>query len=467
MSVSGASLASLTAAVGDPGQVCTPGDDGYAEAVRIWNAAIARRPSVVVRCAAPQDVVASLGHAREQQLEVSVRGGGHNYAGFALTEGGLMIDLTPMNWVTVDPGTATARCGGGVTWGALDAASQEHALAVTGGFISHTGVAGLTLGGGIGWLSRSAGLSCDNLVAAEVVTADGQVRRASATEHPDLFWAIRGGGGNFGVVTEFEFSLHPVGPLVQLGLFLFAPESGGDMFRFAREFVRGLPDECGAFLAGLSAPPAPFVPPELHFTPVYALIVVGFGDQAAHAKLIEPITEALTPLVQLVTPMPYVALQQMFDESAPWGLWSYEKAVYLDDLADGVIDVILEHQARKVCPLSFTPIFVMGGAYRSADPQATAFGGSRDTGYVVNISGTSTSPEGYDAEREWVRNYWNALVQHSSGIGGYVNFMTDPDSDRVRSAYGDKFGRLQQIKAEFDPDNLFHLNANIQPARQT
>jgi FAD/FMN-containing dehydrogenase len=447
--------------------VCTPGDEGYAEAVRIWNAAIARRPSVVVRCATPQDVVAALAHAREQQLEVSVRGGGHNYAGFALTEGGLMIDLSPMNQVNVDPDSARARCGGGATWGALDAATQEHGLAVTGGFISHTGVAGLTLGGGIGWLSRLGGLSSDNLVGAQLVTADGEVRHASASENPDLFWAIRGGGGNFGVVTEFEFLLHPVGPMVQVGLFLFPPESGGDMFRFAREYIRGLPDDCGAFLAGLSAPPAPFVPTDLHFTPVFALIVVGLADEAAHAKLIEPITEALTPSVQLVTPMPYTALQQMFDESAPWGLWSYEKAVYLDDLADGVIDVILEHQAKKVCPLSFVPIFVLGGAYRSADPDSTAFGGSRDTGYVVNVSGTSMSPDGYDTEREWVRNYWDALVQHSPGIGSYVNFMTDPDSDRVRSAYGEKFARLQAIKAEYDPDNVFHLNANIQPAHQT
>jgi len=234
---------------------------GYEEAVRIWNAAITRRPSIVVRCASDGDVAAALAFAQREALEISVRGGGHNYAGFALTDGGLMIDLTPMKTVTVDPAARRAKCGGGTTWGELDAATQAHGLAVTGGFISKTGVAGLTLGGGIGWLVRAAGLSCDNVVGARVVVADGRVLHASASENSDLFWAIRGGGGNFGVVTDFEFALHAVGPIVQLGLFLFHPDQGADLFRFARDFVRDLPDDCGVFLAGLSAPPAPFVPP--------------------------------------------------------------------------------------------------------------------------------------------------------------------------------------------------------------
>jgi FAD/FMN-containing dehydrogenase len=457
------SLDVLRARLSASAAACGPGAAGYEQAVNIWNAATTRRPSLVVRCAQDSDVVAALAFARGNALEVSVRGGGHNYAGTALTEGGLMIDLTPMKVLTVDPETRRATCGGGTTWGELDAATQAHGLAVTGGFISRTGVAGLTLGGGIGWLVRAVGLSCDNLLGARVVTADGQVLPASDAENPDLFWAIRGGGGNFGVVTEFEFGLHPVGPMVQLGLFLFHPDQGGDLFRFARDYVRDLPDDCGVFLAGLSAPPAPFVPPELHHTPAFGLIVVGLGDEVSHAELIAPIKRVLTPMVELVTPIPYVGLQQLFDESAPWGVYSYEKAVYLDDLSDGAIEVILEHQARKMSPLSFVPIFVMGGAYRAADPDANAFGGARNIRYVINISATTPSPDDLAAEREWVRDYWSALVEHAVGVGSYVNFMTEYEAERVRSAYGDKYARLQQIKATYDPSNVFHLNVNIEP----
>lgn len=448
---------------GMAGEVCLPGEPGYAEAVAIWNAAITRRPAVVARCTSSQDVAAALAFAQAEELEVSVRGGGHNYAGCALCDDGVMIDLTPMKSVSVDPQTRRARCGGGTTWGELDAATQEHGLAVPGGFISKTGVAGLTLGGGFGWLCSLAGLSCDNMVGAEVVTADGRILHASEAEHPDLFWAIRGGGGNFGVVTEFEFRLHPVGPMLHLGLFLFSPDQGGDMLRFAREYVAGLPDDCAAFMAGLSAPPEPFVPEALHFTPVYALAVVGLGDAEEHARLIEPIQSSLKPIVEMVTPIPYVGLQQMFDASAPWGMYSYEKAVYLSELSDGAIETILEHQAKKMCPLSFVPIFVLGGAYGRADGEASAFGGSRDVKYIVNISGTAMSAEDFDAERAWSRNYWSALVQYAVGVGSYVNFMTDYEEDRVRSAYGPKYERLQQVKAAYDPQNVFHLNANIRP----
>ncbi len=457
-------VAGLQAAIG--GRVSQPGEPGYDEAVNIWNAAAAatRRPALVASCTSSADVVASLALAQRGGLEVSVRGGGHNYAGFALCDDGLMIDLTPMKQVTVDPEARRARCGGGTTWGELDGTTQGHGLAVPGGFISHTGVAGLTLGGGIGWLSRFAGLSCDNLVGAEVVTADGRVLHASASDNPDLWWALRGGGGNFGVVTEFEFVLHPVGPIVHLGLFLFSPDDGGEMFRFAREFVKDLPDDCGVFLAGLNAPPAPFVPAELHFAPAFALIVVGLGSAEAHAELIAPVRAALSPIVDMVTPIPYVALQQMFDEAAPWGIHAYEKAVYLRELTDGAIEVMLDHQLMKASPLSIVPIFVLGGAYARADHADTSFGGGRDIAYVVNIEGATPTPEGYEAERAWVRDYWSDLVEHAGTAGSYVNFMTEYEDDRVRAAYGDKYERLQQIKAAYDADNVFHLNANIPPA---
>jgi FAD/FMN-containing dehydrogenase len=466
MSETGRDLDALRARLSEAAVACAPGEAGYAEAVNIWNAAITRRPSIVVRCADDDDVVAALEFARDESLEVSVRGGGHNYSGSALTEGGLMIDLSPMKAVSVDPASRRATCGGGTTWAELDAASQAHGLAVTGGFVSRTGVAGLTLGGGIGWLVRPLGLSCDNLVGARVVTADGRVLRASDTENPDLFWAIRGGGGNFGVVTEFEFAVHPVGPMVQLGLFLFHPDQGRDLFRFAPRLHPGPARRLWRVPRQAQRTPAPFVPAELHFTPAFGLVVVGLGDEASHARVIAPIRQALTPMVAMVTPIPYVGLQQMFDESAPWGVFSYEKAVYLDDLTDGAINVILEHQAKKMSPLSIVPIFVLGGAYRTADPDGNAFGGARSTGYVVNISATTPSPDTLPAERQWVREFWSALVEHAVGVGSYVNFMTDYEAERVRSAYGEKYVRLQQIKATYDPDNVFHVNVNIEPAKE-
>ena len=460
--ISATQIDALQAAIG--GKVAREGESGYDEAVSIWNGAISARPALTVSCTGSEDVAAALAFAELKELEVSVRGGGHNYAGFALCDGGLMIDLTPMKAVRVDPVARRAWCGGGTTWGVLDAATQAHGLAVPGGFISHTGVAGLTLGGGLGWLSRLAGLSSDNLVGAEVVTADRRRLHVSEASHPDLFWGLRGGGGNFGVVTEFEFALRPVGPMVHLGLFLFTPDAGRDLFSFAREFVRDLPDECGVFLAGMSAPPEPFVPAEFHFAPMYGLLVVGLGDEDAHRDLIAPVRRALRPAVEMVTPIPYVGLQSMFDPAAPWGIHAYEKAVYLDELTDGAIEVILEHQPKKTSPLSFVPMFVLGGAYGRVDGDETAFGGRRDIRYVINISAATPTGEGFAAERDWVRAYWSALVEHAVGVGSYVNFMSEHEENRVRAAYGPKYERLQRIKAVYDPDNVFHRNANIVPA---
>jgi FAD/FMN-containing dehydrogenase len=447
------------------GVVSLPGEPAYDAAVAIWNGVIERRPAVVASCTSNSDVAAALAFARGSGLEVSVRGGGHGYAGLALCDGGLTIDLSPMKAVRVDPDAQRVRCGGGVTWGELDAATQEHGLAVPGGFISTTGVAGLCLGGGFGWLSRLAGLTSDNLVGAEVVTADGSIVWASESEHDELFWALRGGGGNFGVVTSFEFKLHRVGPLVHLGAFFYAREQGGDVFRFAREYVRTLPDDCGVFLAGLSAPPEPFVPDERKGQPVYLFAIVGLADDAAHGRLVAPVRDAVAPLFELVTPIPYVALQQMFNGSAPWGLLAYEKAVYLEELTDEAIEVILEHQPNKQAPLSFTPIFVLGGEFARIQDDATAFGGSRSVRYMVNISAGALEKELYEADREWVRSFWADLVPHAVGVGSYVNFLTDQEDDRVRSAYGaDKYSRLAELKGRYDPDNVFHLNANISPA---
>src|SRR5882757_1825807 len=353
------------------GTVLTIGEPEYDTARSVWNGEIDRKPAVIAQCINASDVAAAIAFGRDQGLPISVRGGGHAFSGTAVCEAGVMIDLSRMNTITVDPDTRRARCGGGSTWAQLDAATQQHNLATPGGTISHTGVGGLTLGGGFGWLTGRAGLSCDNLVSAELVTADGRIVQASATEHPDLFWAIRGGGGNFGVATTLEFRLHDVGPFVHLGLFFWPLEQGAEALRIARQAVADLPPSTGVLIASLNAPPAPFVPEEHQFRPGYALMVSGFGTAEEHARLIDPIRAALPPLFELVTPLPYVALQQMLDEAAPWGILAYEKAHYLNDISDAAIDVITDHMPKKNSPMSIVPIFPMRGAFHSVPDDAT------------------------------------------------------------------------------------------------
>jgi FAD/FMN-containing dehydrogenase len=450
---------------GFAGTALTEGDDGYDAARSVWNGAIDKRPAVIAQCSDAQQVAAALAFARSNDLEISIRGGGHNFAGFAVTDGGLMIDLSPMRDVRVDPAARRAVCGGGATWGGIDAAAQEHGLAVTGGFISHTGIAGLTLGGGIGWLTRALGLSTDNLVGAEVVTADGRIVRASDDQNQELFWALRGGGGNFGVVTTFEYQLHAVGPMVNLGFFFWPIDKGGEALRFARDFVRTVPENNGVLVAGLNAPPAPFVPEQHHLAPGYALIVVGLGSPEEHAAAVAAVRDQ-APLFELVTPIPYVMLQQMMDEGNPWGILAYEKALHLEELTDAAIDVITEHLPGKQSPLSFMPIFLLDGAYARVPNDATAYSGDRSARYVVNIAAMCPMPELYEADRPWVRRFWEALRPHAVGAGSYVNFMSEYDEDRVRASYGaEKYDRLARVKAEWDPENVFHLNANIKPAR--
>jgi len=442
------------------------GDPDYDRLRAIWNGAIDRKPALIACCTTAAQVADAIRFARDSGLEIAVRGGGHSYAGNSVCDGGLMIHLGAMNGVVVDPATRRAVCGGGATWADVDAAAQQHALATPGGFISHTGVAGLTLGGGIGWLTTKAGLSCDNLIAAEMVTADSRIVRASKDDNPELYWALRGGGGTFGVVTSFEFALHPVGPLVNLGLFFFGLENGPQALRFARAFVKTLPPEAIAFLAiGLSAPPAPFVPEQYRGRTGHALLVTGYGSAEEHRAIVAPIRKAVTPLFELVTPIPYVALQQLFNESALWGTLGYEKALYLDELSDAAIAVIGEHVPKKSSPLSFCPTFTLSGAYRTPGDADTAFGGSRAAGYVFNVEAAAPTTELYEADRTWVRNFWDAMRPHATGSGGYVNFMAEADDDRVRASYGEaKYQRLACIKAEYDPGNVFHRNANIKPA---
>ncbi len=457
-------FSALSTALG--GNVLARADDGFAaaRAAAIWNGNISRQPAVIARPGSDREVAAVIEFARRGGLDLTVRGGGHSFAGHAVADGGVMLDLGRLNLISIDRENRRALVGGGATWAQLDAATAEHGLAVPGGFISHTGVAGLTLGGGMGWLSRRAGLSSDNLLSARVVTADGRTVTASAAENPDLWWALRGGGGNFGVVTEFEFALIESSPMVNLGLFFWTPENARDALRFANEFIPRLPDEYGAFIAGLSAPPAPFVPEQYQGRPGFAVLVVNWGSADEHARTVEPLRE-LSPQFELVTPMPHVALQQMFDDSAPWGVQAYEKALYLDELSDEVIDVLIEALPRKASPMTFIPTFPHGGAYTRGGQNDTAFGGPRTAKWTLNLAALAANPDLLDTDRVWVRQLWDTLRPHAAGSGSYVNFIADDDPDRVVASYGDsKYARLADIKAVWDPDNVFHHNANIRPA---
>jgi FAD/FMN-containing dehydrogenase len=451
------------------GRFTGPEDDGYAALLAecVWNGDIDRHPWGIASCTTASDVATAIRFARDAGLEFTVRGGGHNFAGSCVADGALMIDLGPMCEVHVDPAGKRATCGGGTRWLQLDAATQEFGLATPGGFVSHTGVGGLTLGGGLGWLSRKAGLSADNVISVEIVTADGRVLRASEDENPDLYWAVRGGGGNFGIVTEFEFRLHDVGPIVHLGLTFWGLDTGPAAFRAARDLVSSLPDDVGVLLAHLNAPPAPFVPVEYHNAPGYAVVLVGLNDTDAQESAIRELRAAVPPLFTFDTPIPYTQLQQMFNDSAPWGIRGYEKAIYLTELTDAAIDVIAAHLPAKASPMSFIPIFGLGGAYARHDENDSAFAGRRDIRFVFNIAALSPDPETFAADRAWAKAFWADLVPHAAGTAGYVNFMSDLDPERILASYGkDKYNRLAAIKAVYDPDNVFHFNANIAPDTQ-
>ena len=376
-------VTALRAAV--DGAVLLPGDEGYDEARSVWNGDIDRRPAVIARCSGPADVAAALRYAQEAGLEVAVRGGGHGYWGAAVPEGGLMIDLSPIHHVVVDPAARRARVGGGATLGELDAATQEYGLAVPAGTVSHTGVGGLTLGGGWGWFSRMHGLTIDSLESAEVVLADGRCVRASSTEHPDLFWALRGGGGNFGVVVEFEFRLHELGPIVQFAMLAVEQDRAADALRAARDVAAGLGRTVSPAIVCAAAPPAPFVPAEHHFAPVVTLILVGLGDPDDHAAAVAAARDVLQPLFDVVAPMPYVALQQMLDDGNPWGTRSYTKGLYLDELPDALIDALVARLSARSSGHSEVLIAPIGAAIADVSDDATAFGGSRSVRYLSLI----------------------------------------------------------------------------------
>ena len=452
------------------GEVVLPGDPAYDAARTVWNGAISRRPAVIVRAAAAADVSAAIAFARLHDLEIAVRGGAHNTAGLSVVDDGLMIDLSPMHDVQVDVGARRCRVGGGATLAQRDGATQEHGLASTAGIIGHTGVGGLTLSGGMGHLTRRHGLAIDNLLSAEIVTADGEIRTASAGENPDLFWAIRGGGGNFGVVTTFEFRLHQVGPIVDVGIFFCPLERGAEVLRLTRELFTSMSTDLNVIVGGATIPPAPFVPPEHHGKPGYLMLVTGFGADDEHARVAGTIRQRLAPVAEMVSPMPYAALQQMFDEQNRFGLFAYDRATYLEDLTDAAIEVITEQVPRKVSPMSVVFFYRLDAAYSAVPDDETAFGGGRSPRYAVFLIALGEEPAVVDADTSWVQDFWAALQPHAMGSGSYLNGEAEFTEDRVRATYGAKYDRLAAVKHRYDPDNVFHRNANItaapQPPRQ-
>jgi FAD/FMN-containing dehydrogenase len=440
------------------GELIAPGDAGYDDARKVWNGAIDRRPALIARCREPADVAAALKLARARELPIAVRGGGHGVGGTAVCDDGLVIDLSPMKGIAVDPDAHTARAQGGVLWGELDAATQARGLVTVGGIVTHTGIAGLTLGGGIGWLMRRHGATVDNLLGAEVVTVDGRVIGADE----ELLWGLRGGGGNLGVVTEFEYRLHAVGPTVFAGPLYYALEDGPEVLRFYRDFIADAPDELTTIVNLRPAPPLPVLPPELHRRPVVAIASCWAGDPDAGERALAPLRAHGRPLIDLIAPRPYLQLQTMFDPAVPHGWHYYWKSWEVPPLTDAAIDTLVERAAAIASPRSYIIVFQLGGAM-ARPPHDTAFR-QRSEGHDVNINAVWL-PEDPDADRhiQWARETFTALEPHGAGRA-YVNFMGDEGSDRVRAAYGPAtYARLVALKREYDPDNLLRLNQNVVP----
>jgi FAD/FMN-containing dehydrogenase len=447
---------------GFPGDVLLSGDAAYESARRIWNATIDKRPAAILRCRTTEDVVRAVGLARAHQLPLAIRGGGHNIAGNAMCDDGLVVDLSAMKAVTVDAARRRATVEGGATLADVDAATQAHGLATPVGINSTTGIAGLTLGGGFGWLSRKYGLTVDNLESAEVVTATGKVLRASADEHPDLFWALRGGGGNFGVVTRFEFRLHPVGPNVLSGLIAYSGADARSVLQRYRDFSLQAPDDLTAWVVMRKAPPLPFLPADVHGREILAVAFLYAGDPDQGSPVIGPLERLGTPVGAHVGVQPYVAWQQTFDPLLAPGARNYWKSHNFATLEDGLIDVLSSY--LQTLPSPHCEIFVasLGGVISRQPADATAYG-QRDAPFLMNVHGRWEQQAEDDRCIRWSRDLFNATAPFASG-GVYVNFMTADEGDRVRAAFGSNYERLANVKRTYDPGNVFCLNHNILPA---
>jgi FAD/FMN-containing dehydrogenase len=443
------------------GQIVGRDDPTYDEHRKVWNGSIDKRPALIARCAGVADVISAVKFGGEHGLPVAVRSGGHSFPGLSVADDALLIDLSLMKGVRVDPQARTARVQAGVLLGELDKETQAFGLAAPSGIVTHTGVAGLTLGGGIGWIQRKFGLSVDKLESVDVVTAGGEFVKASEDENPDLFWGIRGGGGNFGIVTEFEFNLVPLGPTVLAGPVFWAMEDSPEVLRFYRDWVADAPDELMTIVVHRKAPPLPFVPEELHGKPVVMVICCWAGDPEEGEKFIRPLREFGSPIADVCTVKPFLTHQAMLDPSFVPGRWYYFKSCDLPGLTDEVIDITVEHSLQIQSPLTSFPIWQMGGAIGHVREEDTAFNG-RNAGFTYNIGASTATSEGFDEERAWVRSFWSALEPHFTTV--YVNFLMDEGEDRVRQAYGaEKYDRLKALKRKYDPDNFFRINQNIPP----
>ena len=443
------------------GELLRPDDPAHDEHRRVWNGSIDRVPALIARCTGVADVIAAVRFARQSGLAVAVRGGGHSFPGLSVCDGGLVIDLSPMKGIRVDPEARTVRAQAGVLLGELDREAQAFGLAVPAGIVTHTGLAGLTLGGGIGWLMRKHGLTIDQLVSVDLITADGEFMKASEDENQDLFWGIRGGGGNFGVVTEFEFRLVPVGPIVLAGPVFWPMEESPKVLRFYRDWIAEAPDELMTIVVHRRAPPLAFVPTELHGKPVVSVVCCYAGAVDDGEEVVRPLKSFGSPVLDLCERKPFLAHQAMFDPSFRHGWWYYMRSCDVAELTDEIIEITVEHSLRIRSPLTAFPIWQGGGAVARVGADETAFNG-RGVGHTFNITGMTESSEGFEEEREWVRSFWSALEPWHTSV--YVNFLMDEGEDRVREAYGaEKYGRLKALKRRYDPENFFRLNQNIAP----
>jgi hypothetical protein len=435
------------------GQVILPQDSAYDAARRIWNASIDKRPGLIARCVGTADVVQAVKFARANGLLVAVRGGGHNVGGRAVCDDGIVIDLSAMKGVFVDARNRTARVQGGATLGDVDRETHLHGLAVPAGVVSKTGIAGLTLGGGVGWLVRKYGLTCDNVLSCEVVTADGKVLTADIETNADLFWGLRGGGGNFGIVTSFRFRARPVSTVLG-GLLIHARDQAGPVFRHYRDFMASAPDEVTAYAGLISTPDG---------TPAVAMIACYCGDQADGERVLQPLRKFGAPIVDAIQPMPFPAMQKLLDDAFPEGTYNYWKSTFISKLSDDVIDLLIEHANRPHSPLSGVVLELYGGVAGKVGAGDTAFA-QRQAQYNVGITAQWTSPDESEPHIRWARDLSDALKPHSSG-GYLLNFLDEENPDAIKAAFGGNYARLAALKARYDPTNFFSLNQNVKPAR--
>ena len=447
------------------GQLLRAGDEGYEQARNVWNGCFDRHPALIARCGSVDDVRAAVRFGTHNGLRLAVRGGGHSVQGYGSWDDALVIDLSPMKALELDPEARIVRAEAGLTWGEFDSATQEHGLAVTGGRFSTTGIAGLTLGSGSGWLERRCGLTSDSLVSAQVVTADGEVVVASAEENPDLLWGLRGGGGNFGIVTSFTYQLHAIGPMIYGGMMVSLPDRAPDILRFLAEYMPGAPDDLGLGAAFVSAPSEPFVPQEMHFAPVFGLIVCWTGDHEEGERVLAPIREVAQPVMDMVQPIPYVALQSMLDAGGPPGTRAYMKAEFLPALSDGVVEKLVQHGASRPGPLVQLLLEPMGGAISRVDAQETALG-VRDVPWCYHALALwmESDEATATAHVDWAQGLAADLAPDITA-GVYLNYTSDVGDERVREMFGQKrYARLVALKDRYDPKNVFSLNQNIRPS---